>query len=835
MDCRGCTQAGCPAEGSFCDTTVFLTRSKAYSCLPDANLATFFEGGGLFVWNVDFPTTGDGGNGTGRLDCYAFPDKTPLLFYCVFWNCARSLVDGNQKIECGGTNCTNVGGSTSLKTTVEDLRGKSTVILSPGGRTDFFQERVVITVQMVCNASGCAYPGDSEFRQSVVELAVATAVGVFILLVLVGLLLFCWRRAVLLRSQYLNFGKRRLERALSWSGVACTLRFRLPSRHFWKQGERRQLEVLKTMSGQAGPGTMTAIMGESGAGKTALLDVLACRKTFGQLHGDVLVNGREPGVEWRRISGYVLQDDLFIPTVTAREHLEFAANLKLPSVMSPEERAERVEFVLQQMGLQGVADSLIGDSTHKGLSGGEKKRLSIATELIGDPSILFVDEPTSGLDSVNSYRVMHGLHELARQHGKTVIFSIHSPDSRLFELFDQVILLAKGYAMYCGPRQTLKAAMETLAGQQCPPNYNPADFAIHTLAAIPAEKLPQAAAAQRGDPALVVVHQPDKDDGEFAGTEMQLIENTNASPRRNSAGPLFGGGNPEDDRASEALGAYTQPWLWQVVFVCKRSLTDAWRNPYLLRLQYVLILAAALVLGGLFWQMNLTASGAQNRLGLLFFVCILLMVVTLTSIDTFFAERGVFLREKAAGFYSASAYFCAKALADVVPLRLVPPILLTCIVYPMTGLRLQGASYFFWFMLLCILLSYCSTGLCLLISTLCPSVAVGNLAAILVMLFELLFGGLLLSTESLPSGIAWLKWVSFIFYAYNALMVNEFTNLTFQVAAGAVTVPLNGQFFLNFFGLESSAFYLCLYLLVVQGTVFYAAAAIVLYFRKEKR
>lgn len=188
-------------------------------------------------------------------------------------------------------------------------------------------------------------------------------------------------------------------------------------------------------------------------------------------------------------------------------------------------------------------------------------------------------------------------------------------------------------------------------------------------------------------------------------------------------------------------------------------------------------------------------------------------------------------------------------------------LVLLSIVYPMTGLRFQTAAYFFWFMLIVVLLSFCATGLCLLISSLAHSVAVGNLAAILVMLFEMLFGGLLLSTASLPAGIAWLKWVSFIFYAYNALMVNEFTNLTFYIQSGTrklhffkmvlmriyvlhvrvcvclggLTVPLNGQFFLTFFGLESGAFYLCVYLLIVQGVFFYVLAGLVLYFRKEKR
>jgi ABC-type multidrug transport system ATPase subunit len=118
--------------------------------------------------------------------------------------------------------------------------------------------------------------------------------------------------------------------------------------------------------------------------------MLSMRKTFGEIRGDVLVNGQIPGPEWKRITGYVLQDDVFIATQTAREHLTFVSRLKLPANMSSEERDARVESVLEDMGLQEVSNSQIGDASRKGLSGGEKKRLSIAAELIGDPAILFL-------------------------------------------------------------------------------------------------------------------------------------------------------------------------------------------------------------------------------------------------------------------------------------------------------------------------------------------------------------------------------------------------------------------------------------------------------------
>ncbi len=783
VDCRGCSASGC-GSGSTCDTTVFLTTSKTYQCRPDEVLQQFFAGGGLFVWSIQFASSSTTTGGNASLSCYANQFGTPLLFTCQFGRCERSVDNNRQKVKCLDTYC-NVtgGGDEGLDLVVLALSGESTVILDPSGRTEMFQQQAPVVVVMYCNASACQFPGEGGVTQSTLEIVLASVFGGLIVLLLVGAVLFCFWRDKRLQREYKDFGVRRIERSLQWSEIACTLRFFVPAKKFHRT--RKVLEVLKPMSGAASPGSMTALMGESGSGKTALLDMLARRKTFGEMHGDVLVNGRVPRVEWKRITGYVLQDDVFLPTQTAREHLRFVSRLKLPANMRTQDRDAQVERVLSLMHLIDVADSQIGDARRKGLSGGEKKRLAIASELVSDPAILFLDEPTSGLDSVNAFRVMRCLHELAHERGKTIIFAIHSPDSALFQLFTNVIILAKGHLMYSGTRDNLQPAMEKLSGRPCPQMYNPADFAIHVIAEIPENELAARATISsvsvgEAVPALAVSERKRAaeasdfthiDDAVFESgmVDMDTMQQEQLAAREQIAASV-----EESDR----LGAYNQSWLFQTLYVMQRSLADSWRNPYLLRLQYFLILAAALVLGGMFFQMGFDLVGAQNRAGLLFFVNSFLMIVTLPSIDTFHAERTVFLREKGAGYYKPSAYFVAKALADIIPLRLLPPIIFSIVVYPMAGLR-GPINYYFWFMLVSILISYCATGMCLLISSLSPSVAVGNLVAIIVMMFMLLFGGLLLNNSTLPPGLAWIKWLSYINFAFSAMMINEFTNLTF--------------------------------------------------------
>jgi hypothetical protein len=290
MDCLGCTSGGCSTAGSVCDTSVFVTRTKAYSCIPDANLAQFFAGGGLFIWEVLFPNTDTNTGGTVELTGYADPKHTPLLFTCSLSSCTRSIDAGSQKIVCDVTKCTATESDPALALVVNPLKGKSTVILDPSGDTQMFQENVAITIKMKCTASGCKFPGEGEVKQSTLEVALASTFGALILVAILLLILICVKRAFDLRQKYLNFGHRRLERTLTWEHLACTLRFRVPSRKIFHKGAMKELRVLKPLDGEAAAGTVTALIGESGAGKTALLDMLALRKTFGTMDGLVKKN-----------------------------------------------------------------------------------------------------------------------------------------------------------------------------------------------------------------------------------------------------------------------------------------------------------------------------------------------------------------------------------------------------------------------------------------------------------------------------------------------------------------------------------------------------------------
>ncbi|KIY99385.1 hypothetical protein MNEG_8579, partial [Monoraphidium neglectum] len=213
--------------------------------------------------------------------------------------------------------------------------------------------------------------------------------------------------------------------------------------------------VLKDIYGAAQPGEMQALLGPSGAGKSTLMDILAQRKSTGNLGGSMLVDGMPATGSYIRRTAYVPQNDNFVPVMTTVEVMQFYAGIILPRSWSKARRAARVEEVLQEMGLAHATKTLVGGTSpgglmHRGLSGGERKRLSIAAGILAAPSVVFLDEPTTGLDSFAALTVMGFMKRMARDNGHIVIASIHQPRSAIWSMFDTVTLLSCGRLMYTG-------------------------------------------------------------------------------------------------------------------------------------------------------------------------------------------------------------------------------------------------------------------------------------------------------------------------------------------------------------------------------------------------
>lgn len=245
----------------------------------------------------------------------------------------------------------------------------------------------------------------------------------------------------------------------------------------------KRLEIVKSVSGFAPPGLATFIMGSSGAGKTSLLNILADRVTSATntwLSGNILLNDEVPVNKetFQKYCGYVQQDDVLFSTFTVIEALTFAARLKLKTTEA--EQDAHVQKIIEDLGMSKIATSMIGDVHRKVLSGGERKRCSIGVELVSDPSVILLDEPTSGLDSFKARSICELLHKLAREKGKTIVSTIHSPSSEAFFFFDRLILMADGNIVYQGDAKASVKYFEGI-GMPVPRFANPADFFMKVL------------------------------------------------------------------------------------------------------------------------------------------------------------------------------------------------------------------------------------------------------------------------------------------------------------------------------------------------------------------
>jgi ABC-type multidrug transport system ATPase subunit len=243
---------------------------------------------------------------------------------------------------------------------------------------------------------------------------------------------------------------------------------------------KQPLSILSSSFGHIKAGQICALMGPSGSGKTTLLNVLANRvaAASAQVSGEVLVNGLQLSRgKLSKISSYVEQEDALIGSLTVRETIDFAARLSLPSSVTKNERLTRVEDLISAFGITAQANALIGTPIRKGISGGQKRRVGVASQLVTSPKILFLDEPTSGLDSAASFEVMNFIKNIARKHNLIVIASIHQPSTTTFELFDQLMLLSVGKTCYFGPTADVQSYFAAIS-HPMPLHINPAEFLL---------------------------------------------------------------------------------------------------------------------------------------------------------------------------------------------------------------------------------------------------------------------------------------------------------------------------------------------------------------------
>ncbi|PQQ21262.1 pleiotropic drug resistance protein 1 [Prunus yedoensis var. nudiflora] len=397
-----------------------------------------------------------------------------------------------------------------------------------------------------------------------------------------------------------------------------------------------KLVLLKGVSGAFRPGVLTALMGVSGAGKTTLMDVLAGRKTGGYIEGDVKISGYPKKQEtFARISGYCEQNDIHSPHVTVHESLIYSAWLRLPPEVKSETRKMFIEEVMELVELTSLRQALVGLPGVNGLSTEQRKRLTIAVELVANPSIIFMDEPTSGLDARAAAIVMRTVRNTVDT-GRTVVCTIHQPSIDIFEAFDELLLLKHGgQEIYVGPlgRHSchLIKYFEGIEGiSKIKDGYNPATWMLEVTTS-----------AQELD--LKIDFAQFYKTSELYRRNKQLIKDF-STPAPSSKDLYF----PTQ---------YTQSFLIQTIACLWKQHWSYWRNPLYTAVKFLFTIVIALMFGTIFWKLGSKTKRQQdlfNAMGSMYTAVLFLGVQNATSVQPVVAvERTVFYREKAAGMYSA--------------------------------------------------------------------------------------------------------------------------------------------------------------------------------------
>lgn len=521
-----------------------------------------------------------------------------------------------------------------------------------------------------------------------------------------------------------------------------------------KGEEKEWKQILKGITGIVNPGEVLAIMGSSGAGKTTLLNVLAGRG-IGKTNGEVLFNGnhREENKKWiKQQQVYVMQDDIMLKTQTPKEIITFSAMLRISNSKTKEEKIQRVQEIIEEMNIQNCMNTQVGaPGIKRGISGGERKRVAIGTELVTNPSLLFVDEPTSGLDSFTAENVMQSLHNLAHN-GRTVICTIHQPNSDVFQLFDKLMLLAKGQVVYFGDSQSAVEYFSKI-NYPCPKYVNPPDHYIK----------------------LIHIDQSSEESEERV---MKLIDKYNESDlyKKNQIQEIKQIPIPKEKVKHHG---YVQGSLTQIKYLLKRNFSDILREPLKTRAHVGQVLFLGIILGLIFYNVGNTQREIQNRLGALFFVLVNQSFESVLAIvNTFPAEKSVFFREHSNNMYRTISFYFSKVVADL-PFQIIFPCVFGTIVYWMVGFQ-SDAEKFFIFLTVVILCANIGSGLGFVLGTLARDTSVAISLVPLTVLPFMVFSGFFVNSNSVPDYFIWIQYISFINYGFQALTINEFQGLTFQ-------------------------------------------------------
>lgn len=439
--------------------------------------------------------------------------------------------------------------------------------------------------------------------------------------------------------------------------------------------ENQYKSIIDGVSAYMPAGSLTAIIGGSGSGKTSILNTMSHRMSGPRLKtsGSVLYNGTPKLATIR--SAYVMQQDVLIPTLTVRETLLYAAELRLPPPTSSAERQRVVEDVILELGLKECADTRIGNSIHRGCSGGEKRRTSLGVQMLANPSVLFLDEVTTGLDATSAFQLVQTLKALTKQ-GRTIIVTIHQPRSEIWGLFDRILLLSGGSPLYSGPVSECLPHFESL-GYALPAFVNPAEHLID-IAAVDIRSLELEATSS---------------------ARVDVMKQAWRSVSERQASPLL---DPHSSvqLESQILTVHAQQSALsrQIRVLTARTWKVTLRDPLGVASSLVEATALGVLMGWIFLSLDGTLSGIRSREGALYTAASLQgYLILLFEVYRLTIDIKLFDREHGEGIVGVPAFLISRRLARLFIEDIPVPLIFSVIFYFMAGFRADAGQLFIFF------------------------------------------------------------------------------------------------------------------------------------------
>ncbi|XP_058199261.1 ABC transporter G family member 15-like [Rhododendron vialii] len=527
-----------------------------------------------------------------------------------------------------------------------------------------------------------------------------------------------------------------------------------------KNGTTRRL--LSGLTGYAEPGRIMAIMGPSGSGKSTLLDCLAGRLSRNVvMTGNILLNGKKRRLGYGVVA-YVTQDDILLGTLTVRETITYSAYLRLPSTMSKDEVHDIVEGTIMEMGLQECSDRLIGNWHLRGVSGGEKKRVSIALEILTRPNLLFLDEPTSGLDSASAFFVIQTLRNVARD-GRTVVSSIHQPSSEVFALFDDLFLLSGGESIYFGEA---KRAVQFFAeaGFPCPSRRSPSD---HFLRCINSD-FDVVTATLKGSQRHREVPKPSDPLTNLATVEIKgmLIEKHRRSGYAAKARARVRELSTIQTHEVETKTGSQAGWWMQLSTLIRRSSLNMSRDVGYYWLRLIIYILVSFGVGTIYFDVGTSYTAILARGACGAFISGFMTFMSIGGFPSFIEEIKVFYRERLNGYYGVAVFILSNFISSF-PFMVAIAVSTGSITYFLVKFR-PGFSYYLYFctnLFLCIsVIESCM----MVVASLVPNFLMGIITGAGIIGIMMMTAGFFRLLDDLPKPF-WRYPISYISYGAWAL------------------------------------------------------------------